>query len=99
MMTRVSPGSGVDEGESRERNTRRRYPGFADYLSSEEKRALGELGREPRRRAVPTPLALRLLSLGLAELSCGRLVLTGTGRDALTVVQQPLREPSRGSER
>lgn len=94
-MARALPGGGSEDGRGRERNARHRYPGFAAYLSSEEKLALGELGRERTRRAVPTPQALRLLSLGLAELSCGRLVLTRTGRDALAV----LREPSAGSER
>lgn len=95
VITRASPGNGSDAGSAHGRNARHRYPGFADYLSSEEKQALRELGRDPKRRTVPTPQALRLLSLGLAELSCGRLVLTTIGRRALAVV----REPSRGSER
>lgn len=95
VMARASPGNGSDAGSSRGRNARDRYPVFADYLSSEEKQALRELARDPKGRTVPMPQALRLLSLGLAELYCGRLALTTIGRRALAV----LHEPSSGSER
>lgn len=91
----MSLGSGLGERKDRARHGGSRHSVFASYLSSEEKRALGGLEDDTPRRKVPVPQALRLLSLGLAELSGGRLVLTRRGRDALDTV----REPSRGSGR
>ena len=95
MVLRMSPGRGSEEREDRERSNRKRHPAFASYLSAEEKRALRELERDPSRRRLPTRQALRLLALGLAELSRGHLVLTRSGRDALALVREPLA----GSER
>ena len=56
-------------------------------LSSGERSALKELGYDPLRREIPPRDSLRLLELGLAELSCGRLVLTQAGRVALAKIR------------
>lgn len=67
---------------------RDRHQDLIHYLSSEERLALGELGHDQSRGGIPAPQALRLLCLGLAELACGRLVLTKTGRHALAALLQ-----------
>lgn len=72
--SRRLPDRGADRGD------------VIEGLSDEERVAIKELGSEPRRWQVPDEVALRLLRLGLAELLCGRLVLTGDGRRALAAV-------------
>ena len=56
-------------------------------LSADDRDALENLGHEPFPRSPRSQQALRLLKLGLAELSSGRLVLTRTGLTALAVVR------------
>ena len=56
-------------------------------LSTEDRAALEELARDPPRRSVPSHEAFRLLELGLAELICGRLVLTRAGISARAVLR------------
>ena len=51
-------------------------------LSEEERSALAALAHDPPRQSVPRHCAVRLLKLGLADLDCGRLLLTGAGRNA-----------------
>lgn len=58
-------------------------------LSADERLALEALGYDPPRRSVPSQQAFRLLQLGLAELSCGRLVLTAAGITARAVLRDP----------
>lgn len=58
-------------------------------LSADDRHALEALGHEPFPRSPQSQQAVRLLKLGLAELSCGRMVLTTTGLTALAVVRSP----------
>lgn len=60
-----------------------RMKGLAERLTPDEKSSLETLDRGPLRQRIPFPHAERLLSLGLAELSFGRLDLTSAGRHAL----------------
>jgi hypothetical protein len=57
--------------------------GLAERLTPDEKSSLETLDRGPLRQPIPFPHAERLLALGLAELSFGRLDLTSAGRHAL----------------
>ncbi len=61
--------------------------GLAARLTPDEKSALEELDSGIIRRRIPAPEAERLLSLGLAELNFGSLVLTMAGRHALMVLR------------
>ncbi len=86
----MSSGSIHDESQEITSATARRedrYQAIVAYLSAEEKSALRELDYDPIRRRLPSAQALRLLSLGLAELSCGRLALTGAGKGALAALR------------
>lgn len=60
-----------------------RVKGLAERLTADEKSALEELGHGTLRERIPFSHAERLLALGLAELSLGRLDLTSAGRHAL----------------
>ena len=63
-----------------------RASGYQDVLRQlceEERSALAALAHDPPRQSVPRPCAVRLLNLGLAELDCGRLLLTAAGRNAV----------------
>jgi len=60
-----------------------RVKGLAERLTPDEKTSLEELDHGPMRERIPFPVAERLLALGLAELSLGRLDLTSAGRHAL----------------
>ena len=55
----------------------------ADSLTLTEISALEELDRGSIRRSIPSADARRLLQLGLAEVSFGRLALTTAGRHVL----------------
>lgn len=59
-----------------------------DALSPEERSAIEELGHDPLRRKIAARDSLRLLELGLAELACGRLVLTQAGRTVLAKIRE-----------
>jgi hypothetical protein len=59
-----------------------RFRRLAEYLSLDERNALTELDRSEAPRG-SNSLALRLISLGFAELSRGRLTLTPAGRGVL----------------
>ena len=65
-----------------------RYQGLLEQLSAEERSALQDLTFDPPRRPIPRDHALRLLSLGLAELNCGRLMLTRAGRNAVVALRR-----------
>lgn len=56
-------------------------------LSEEERAALEELARGPGRERLERGAAVRFLSLGLAELSFGRLDLTVAGRQVLRALR------------
>ena len=60
-----------------------RVKGLAERLTPDEKTSLEELDQGRLRERIPFPIAERLLALGLAELSFGRLDLTSAGRHAL----------------
>lgn len=60
-----------------------RMKGLAERLTPDERSSLETLDRGALRQRIPFPHAERLLSLGLAELSFGRLDLTSAGRHAL----------------
>jgi len=81
-MNSRSAWGGSNREHSRNRRDRDRYQDLSEYLSSQEKAALRELETGP-----PCPasarIRLRLLSLGLVELSHGRLALTQVGRGVL----------------
>ena len=57
-----------------------------DRLSPDEKSSLKQVGRGPNRPSIPCQHAERLIILGLAELSLGRLDLTIPGRQMLGVI-------------
>lgn len=59
---------------------------LVQHLSAEERLALTELAHDPPRQSVPRHCAVRLLHLGLAELDCGRLLLTSEGRNAVIII-------------
>lgn len=63
-----------------------RYQGLLRQLPAEEKSALAELAHDSPRQSVPRSCAVRLLHLGLAELDCGRLLLTRAGRNAVVAM-------------
>ncbi len=56
---------------------------LADRLTPDERTSLAELDDGPLRERIPFSHAERLLALGLAELTFGRLDLTSAGRHAL----------------
>jgi hypothetical protein len=57
-----------------------------DRLTPGEKSSLKQVGRGPNRPSIPFQHAERLIILGLAELSLGRLDLTIPGRQMLGVI-------------
>lgn len=61
---------------------------LADRLTPDEKGSLEELSHGPLRPSIPFDHAERLLGLGLAELSSGRLDLTIAGRQMLASSQR-----------
>jgi len=71
------------------RNGRPTHEELIRALSAEERAALEVLAGDPWRRPMSSHQAYQLLKLGLAELSCGRLVLTSTGITALAVLRDP----------
>jgi hypothetical protein len=60
---------------------------LAARLTPDEKSSLEELSHGPARPSIPFDHAERLLGLGLAELSSGRLDLTIAGRQTLATGQ------------
>ena len=60
---------------------------LAERLTPDEKSSLEELSHGPRRPSIPFEHAERLLGLGLAELSSGRLDLTIAGKQTLAAGQ------------
>jgi hypothetical protein len=56
---------------------------LAERLTPDEKSSLEELDHGPWSERIPFSHAERLLTLGLAELTFGRLDLTSAGRHAL----------------
>ena len=65
----------------------RRVVDLSNLLSSDEKSALAELDHGPIRPRIPFQHAERLLGLGLAELSLGRLDLTIAGKQMLGMMR------------
>jgi hypothetical protein len=65
----------------------RRVVDLSNLLSSDEKSALEELDHGPIRPSIPFQHAERLLGLGLAELSLGRLDLTIAGKQMLGMMR------------
>lgn len=78
----------TEQGKSHSRNRKDydRYQDLVAFLTPEEKSALKELGHYLTRHRVPPSGGLRLVSLGLAKLSYGQLVLTDAGRRALAAI-------------
>lgn len=62
------------------------YQGLLQRLSEEQRSALLGLAHDPPRQSVPRTCAVRLMQLGLAELDCGRLLLTRAGRNAVVAM-------------
>lgn len=60
---------------------------FADRLTPDERHSLEELDHGPVRPSIPFNHAQRLMGLGLAELSLGRLDLTMAGRHVLAATR------------
>lgn len=81
-MNGRSAGGGSKGSQNWDRTSSARFRDLAEYLSPEERKALQELERSGRPQS-SAKLALRLLSLGFAELSHGRLALTPAGRSVL----------------
>jgi len=76
-----------------ERPRRDRYQDLIEYLSSDERSALKDLGQPLARHRVRPSDALRLVSLGLAQMSDGRLVLTEAGRRTFAAILSQLKTP------
>ena len=60
---------------------------LAERLSPDEKSSLEELDHGPMRPSIPFRDAERLMTLGLAELSLGRLDLTIAGKKTLGAIR------------
>jgi len=60
---------------------------LADRLTPDEKSSLEELDHGPMRPSIPFNHAERLITLGLAELSLGRLDLTIAGKQTLGTIR------------
>ena len=60
---------------------------LTDRLTADEKSSLEELDRGPIRPSIPFQHAERLLTLGFAELSFGRLDLTIAGKQSLAALR------------
>ena len=60
---------------------------LTDRLTQDEKSSLEELDHGPMRPSIPFQHAERLMTLGLAELSFGRLDLTSAGKQSLASVR------------
>ena len=60
---------------------------LTDRLSPDEKCSLEELEHGPMRPSIPFNHAERLITLGLAELSLGRLDLTIAGKQTLGAIR------------
>jgi hypothetical protein len=60
---------------------------LTDRLTADEKSSLEELDQGPLRQRIPFPHAERLLTLGFAELSFGRLDLTIAGKQSLATLR------------
>ena len=92
-LREVADGAGVNRGNiyhyfgSRRELLRaaiaRRFEAVAESLSADEKSSLEELDHGPARPSIPFDHAERLINLGLAELSSGRLDLTIAGKQIL----------------
>ncbi len=61
---------------------------LSDRLTVDEKSSLEELDHGPMRPSIPFHDAERLITLGLAELSSGRLELTISGKHLLLECQR-----------
>lgn len=70
-----------------------RFRDLGEYLSLEERKALRELGQGSTIEGKASQLALRLVSLGLAELSSGRLVHSSDGRRVFESIPAPRTPP------
>ena len=64
-----------------------RIDGLGDKLTADEISSLEELDHGPMRPSIPFQHAERLMTLGLAELSCGRLDLTFAGKQSLAMMR------------
>ncbi len=60
---------------------------LTDRLTLDEKSSLEELNHGPMRPSIPFQHAERLITLGLAELSLGRLDLTIAGKQTLGAIR------------
>ena len=60
---------------------------LTDRLSPDEKSSLEKLDHGPMRPSIPFNHAERLITLGLAELSLGRLDLTIAGKQSLGAIR------------
>ena len=60
---------------------------LTDRLTADEKSSLEELDHGPMRPSIPFRHAERLMTLGFAELSFGRLDLTIAGKQSLAVMR------------
>lgn len=64
------------------------YEVLVKQLSVVDRDALEELSYDPPRSSIASHHAHRFLELGLAELYCGRLILTRDGLTALAAVRE-----------
>ena len=60
---------------------------LTDRLTADEKSSLEELDHGPMRPSIPFQHAERLMTLGFAELSFGRLDLTVAGKQSLACMR------------
>lgn len=87
MIKRAAPERGASHARRHNGESHRTHEELIRALSVEERSALEALAGDPWRRPMPSHQAYQLLKLGLAELSCGRLVLTSAGITALAVLR------------
>ncbi len=85
-MTDRSAWGGSYREHSRKKRRHNQHLALVQYLSPEEKAALKDLSHYLTQHRVPPSKRLRLISLGLASVSEGKVVLTGVGRRALAAL-------------
>lgn len=85
-MTDRSARGGSQREQNRQKGRLSRYRILAEYLSSEEQAALKDLSHYLTQHRVPPSRRLRLVSLGLATVSDGVVVLTAEGRRVLAAL-------------
>ena len=85
-MADRSARGGSQREQDKDKKRLSRYRILAEYLSSDERSALKDLSHYLTRHRVPPSQRLRLVSLGLATISDGAVVLTAEGRRVLAAL-------------